>query len=310
MGPAEVETAVADAHRRGWGLVLAATARVARDLDLAEECVQEAYAAALVSWARDGVPNNPAAWLTTTAKRRAMDAVRRERVLRSKLPLLVEAEAMVDEVAMDGPLEPVEQEPEDVVPDERLRLIFLCCHPALAQDAQMALTLRLVCGVSSGDIARMFLVSEPTMAARMTRAKKKISTARIRYRVPGSAELPDRLRAVLAVIHLLFTTGHTAPSGASLVRTDLVDQALHLTRMLRDLMPDEREVWGLLALLLVTDARRATRVDADGRLLRLEEQDRSLWDQSAIAEAHAPGARDARAVQPHRQGPADHLTRW
>jgi hypothetical protein len=171
-------------------------------------------------------------------------------------------------------------------------------------------TLRLVCGVSSGDIARMFLVSEPTMAARMTRAKKKISTARIRYRVPGSAELPDRLRAVLAVIHLLFTTGHTAPSGASLVRTDLVDQALHLTRMLRDLMPDEREVWGLLALLLVTDARRATRVDADGRLLRLEEQDRSLWDQSAIAEAHAPGARDARAVQPHRQGPADHVTRW
>ncbi len=285
-GPTKVETAVADAHRDGWGLVLAATARVARDLDLAEECVQEAYAAALVSWARDGVPNNPAAWLTTTAKRRAMDAVRRERLMRSKLPLLVEAEAMVDEVAMDGPPEPVEQEPEDVVPDERLRLIFLCCHPALAQDAQMALTLRLVCGVGTGDIARMFLVSEPTMAARMTRAKKKISTARIPYRVPGAAELPDRLRAVLAVIHLLFTTGHTAPSGPSLVRTDLVDQALHLTRMLRDLMPDEREVWGLLALLLVTDARRATRVDAAGRLLRLEEQDRSLWDQSAITEAH------------------------
>ena len=162
----------------------------------------------------------------------------------------------------------------------------MCCHPALAQDAQLALTLRLVCGVSTADIARAFLVSEPTMAARLTRAKKKISAARIPYRVPGAAELPDRLRAVLGVIHLLFTTGHTAPSGASLVRTDLVDQALHLARMLRDLMPDEREVWGLLALLLVTDARRATRVDADGRLLRLEEQDRSRWDRAAIAEAH------------------------
>lgn len=282
--PADVEAAVVDAHRRGWALVLAATARVARDLDLAEECVQEAYAAALVSWARDGIPDNPVAWLTTTAKRRAMDAVRRERVFRSKLPLLVEPEEVVDEIAMDEPVEPVVQ--QDVVPDERLRLIFLCCHPALAQDAQLALTLRLVCGVSTGDIAKALLVSDPTMAARITRAKKKISTARIPYRMPGAAELPDRLRAVLAVIHLLFTAGHTAPSGTSLVRTDLVDQSLHLARMLRDLMPDEREVWGLLALLLVTDARRAGRVDSDGRLLRLEDQDRSLWDRAAIAEAH------------------------
>ena len=282
--PADVETAVVDAHRRGGALVLAATARVARDLDLAEECVQEAYAAALVSWARDGIPDNPAAWLTTTAKRRAMDAVRREQVFRSKLPLLVEPEEVVDEIAMAEPVEPVE--PEDVVPDERLRLIFLCCHPALAQDAQLALTLRLVCGVSTGDIAKALLVSESTMAARITRAKKKISTARIPYRMPGAAELPDRLRAVLAVIHLLFTAGHTAPSGTSLVRTDLVDQSLHLARMLRDLMPDEREVWGLLALLLVTDARRAGRVDSDGRLVRLEDQDRSLWDRAAIAEAH------------------------
>ena len=282
-GPADVEAAVVDAHRREWALVLAATARVARDLDLAEECVQEAYAAALVLWPRDGIPNNPAAWLTTTARRRAMDAVRRERVFRAKLPLLVEPEEMLDEVAMD---EPAEAESADVVPDERLRLIFLCCHPALAQDAQLALTLRLVCGVPTADIARAFLVSEPTMAARLTRAKKKISAARIPYRVPTAAELPDRLRAVLGVIHVLFTTGHTAPSGASLVRTDLVDQALHLSRMLRDVMPDEREVWGLLALLLVTDARRSTRVDADGRLLRLEQQDRSQWDRAAIAEAH------------------------
>jgi RNA polymerase sigma-70 factor (ECF subfamily) len=186
-------------------------------------------------------------------------------------------------VAID---EPAAVEPEDIVPDERLRLIFMCCHPALAQEAQLALTLRLVCGVTTADIARAFLVSEPTMAARMTRAKKKISAARIPFRLPEAAELPDRLRAVLGVIHLLFTTGHTAPSGASLVRTDLVDQSLRLARMLRELMPDERELRGLLALLLVTDARRATRVDADGRLLRLQDQDRSLWDRPAMAEAH------------------------
>ncbi|WP_199923693.1 RNA polymerase sigma factor [Streptomyces cellulosae] len=283
MPRADVETAVADAHCRGWALVLAATVRVARDLDLAEECVQEAYVAALASWARDGIPSNPAAWLTTAAKRRAMDAVRREQTFRSKLPLLVESEETEDKVAID---EPAAVEPEDVVPDERLRLIFMCCHPALAQETQLALTLRLVCGVTTADIARAFLVSEPTMAARMTRAKKKISAARIPFRLPEAAELPDRLRAVLGVIHLLFTTGHTAPSGASLVRTDLVYQSLRLTRLLGELMPDEREVRGLLALLLVTDARRATRVDSDGRLLRLEDQDRSLWDRPAMAEAH------------------------
>jgi RNA polymerase sigma-70 factor (ECF subfamily) len=280
---ADVGTAVADAHRRGWALVLAATARVARDLDLAEECVQEAYAAALARWARDGIPDNPEAWLTTAAKRRAMDAARREQTLRLKLPLLVEPEETEDEVAVD---EPAAVEPEDVVPDERLRLIFMCCHPALAQEAQLALTLRLVCGMTTADIARALLVSESTMAARMTRAKKKISAARIPFRLPGAAELPDRLGAVLGVIHLLFTAGHTAPSGASLIRTDPVDQSLRLARMLRELMPDEREVRGLLALLLVTDARRATRVDADGRLLRLEDQDRSLWDRTALAEAH------------------------
>jgi RNA polymerase sigma factor (sigma-70 family) len=284
-----VEEAVADAHRREWALVLATTARVARDLDVAEECVQEAYAAALVTWARDGIPGNPAAWLTTTAKRRAMDALGREQTLRAKLPLLVERDEAVDEVVFDGAAtdEPVAEDPEDVVPDERLRLIFTCCHPALAQEAQLALTLRLVCGVSTADIARAFLVSEPTMAARLTRAKKKISAARIPYRVPGAVELPERLQGVLGVIHLLFTTGHTAPSGPSLVRPDLVDRSLHLARMLRALMPDEREVSGLLALLLVIDARRATRVDDAGRLLRLEEQDRSQWDPSAIAEAHS-----------------------
>jgi RNA polymerase sigma-70 factor (ECF subfamily) len=171
------------------------------------------------------------------------------------------------------------------VPDERLRLIFTCCHPALAQEAQVALTLRLVCGVPVPAIARAFLVSEPAMAARITRAKKKIAVARIPYRIPRPADLPGRLDGVLQVIHLLFTTGHTAPSGSSLVRADLVDLALHLTRMLRELMPDSTDVRGLHALLLVTDARRATRTDADGRLLRLSEQDRSRWDAAALAQA-------------------------
>ncbi|HYU83353.1 MAG TPA: RNA polymerase sigma factor [Kribbellaceae bacterium] len=267
------ERAVTDAHRREWAFVLAATARVAGDFDLAEECVQDAYVAALGAWARDGVPGKPGAWLTATAKRKALDVLRRDRVFRSKMPLLVEP----DEAEMD-------EAEEDAVPDDRLRLIFTCCHPALATDAQVALTLRLVCGVSTGDIAHAFLVSEPTMAARVTRAKKKISAARIPYRVPGASELPERLDAVLSVIHLLYTTGHTAPSGTDLVRADLVDRALHLTRMLLALMPDEPEVRGLLALLLVTDARRATRTDAEGRLLVLEDQDRSAWDRAAIDE--------------------------
>jgi RNA polymerase sigma factor (sigma-70 family) len=281
---AAAEAAVVAAHRREWTLVVAATVRVARDLDLAEECVQEAYAAALESWARDGVPLNPAAWLVTTAKRRAMDAIRRDQTFRSKLPLLIEEEAVEDAAVDDPP--PEDEEPHDVVRDERLRLIFTCCHPALGQEAQVALTLRLVCGVSAPDIARAFLVSGPTMAARITRAKKKISGARIPYRVPRPAELPDRLRAALGVIHLLFTAGHTAPSGPALTRDDLADRALSLARMLHESMPDEPEARGLLALLLVTDARRATRVAADGRLLRLEEQDRSRWDRAAIAEAH------------------------
>ncbi|MFF7211922.1 RNA polymerase sigma factor [Streptomyces sp. NPDC008238] len=292
---------VADAHRSEWAFVLAATVRVARDLDLAEECVQEAYAAALSVWERDGIPDNPAAWLTTAAKRRAMDVIRRERTFRSKLPLLVEPEEAVDELALDELGRPDgsgTRDLEDAVPDERLRLIFTCCHPALAPEAQLALTLRLVCGLPTPDVARALLVSERTMAARITRAKKKISVARIPYRVPRPAELPDRLTAVLGVLHLLFTSGHTAPSGPTLMRTDLADHALHLARTLRNLMPDEPEVRGLLALLLVTDARRATRTGADGRLLRLAEQDRSLWDRTALAEAYeliVSGLRGGRA---------------
>ncbi len=272
-----IAAAVAEAHRREWAYVLAATARVTRDLDAAEECVQDAYVAALDAWARQGVPRNPGAWLTTAARHRALDTLRRNRTLRTKLPLLI-----VTEAASGDEAEP--DEGSEVIADDRLRLIFTCCHPALAREAQVALTLRLVCGLSTAEIAKAFVVSEPTMAARVTRAKKKISAARIAYRVPEAAELPDRLDAVLTVIHLLYTTGHTDPHGAGLVRPDLVERAIALARLLRELMPDEPEADGLLALLLITDARRATRTDANGGLQLLEHQDRSLWDGAAIAE--------------------------
>jgi RNA polymerase sigma-70 factor, ECF subfamily len=287
-------SAVAEAHRREWAFVLAATVRVARDIDVAEECVQDAYVAALDAWSRQGVPDNPAAWLTTAARRKALDALRRDKTMRAKLPLLIEpvpAESGPDDLDADG---------EQAIPDDRLRLVFTCCHPALGREAQVALALRLVCGLSTGQIARAFLVSEATMAARVTRAKKKISAARIPYRVPASADLPDRLDAVLTVVHLLYTTGHTAPEGGDLVRADLVDRAIRLARMLLVLMPDEREVGGLLALLLLTDARRATRTDAAGRLLRLEEQDRSQWDHHAIAEGMSLLATAQRGAGPGR----------
>jgi RNA polymerase sigma-70 factor (ECF subfamily) len=303
---AAVAAALADAHRREWARVLAATARVARDLDLAEECVQEAYASALRSWEATGIPDNPAAWLTTAAKRRAIDAIRRDSALRARLPLLVEPEAEPepaapgDDAAGDWTRTEDAMDPAAPAPDDRLRLIFTCCHPALATEAQVALTLRLVCGVATPDIARSFLVTETTMAARLTRAKKKIAVARIPYRVPRAAELPERLRAVLNVIHLLFTAGHTAPSGPSLVRADLVERALQLTALLRELMPDETEVRGLYALLLVTDARRATRTDESGRLVRLEDQDRWRWDGAALAEAERLITGCLRAGRPGR----------
>jgi RNA polymerase sigma-70 factor (ECF subfamily) len=250
--------------------------RVTRDLNVAEECVQDAYVAALGAWARDGVPDRPGAWLTTAARRNAVNVLRRAQTLRTKLPLLIEPET----TEMDETAE------ETAIPDDRLRLIFTCCHPALAHEAQVALTLRLVCGVSTGDIASAFLVSEPTMAARLTRAKKKIAAARIPYSVPEAAELPARVDAVLTVVHLLATTGHTAPSGDELVRLDLLDRALDLARMLTVLLPDDREVSGLLALLLLHQARREARTDETGRLVLLEDQDRSRWDRDAIAEAH------------------------
>jgi RNA polymerase sigma-70 factor (ECF subfamily) len=274
----QVQQALAEAHRREWAFVLAATVRVAGNLDVAEECVQDAFVSALQAWTRRGIPSKPGAWLTTAARRRALDVLRRDRTLHRKLPLLIEAGP--------GPQTGVQAggEEVDVIPDDRLRLVFTCCHPALAREAQVALTLRLVCGLTTAEIAHAFLVSETTMAARITRAKKKIMLARIPYRVPPAHELPDRLDAVLTVVHLLFTSGHTAPSGEELVRADLVERALDLARMLHALMPDDREVRGLLALLLLLDARRATRTAPDGRLLLLEEQDRSSWDRRAIAE--------------------------
>jgi RNA polymerase sigma-70 factor (ECF subfamily) len=265
-----VAAAVAEAHRREWAFVLAATVRVTRDIDLAEECVQDAYAQALATWTDRGVPAKPGAWLTTVARRRALDLLRREVTLRRALPLLVDDEPAG---AAGGPF-----------PDDRLRLIFTCCHPSLATEAQVALTLRLLCGLSTAEVARAFLLTEPTMAARITRAKKKIATARIPYRMPSVADLPERTEAVLAVVHLLFTTGHTAPAGADLIRRDLVERALDLARMLRALLPDDADVAALLALILLTDARRETRIAADGRLLLLAEQDRTRWDAAQIAE--------------------------
>jgi RNA polymerase sigma-70 factor (ECF subfamily) len=279
--PDEPAAAVADAHRREWALVLAATVRVTRDLDLAEECVQEAYLRALGSWRVDGVPRNPAAWLTTVARRRALDVLRRDALFRKAMPQLV-VEEVEDAADVAEPAEPA-----DAFPDDRLRLVFTCCHPALSLEAQVALTLRLVCGLSTAEVARGFLVGEATMAARITRAKKKIAGARIPYRIPAPAELPERVAAVLAVVYLIFTTGHAAPAGDRLVRNDLVGIAIGLARMLRALLPADAAVTGLLALLLLTDARRGARLGPSGELLLLAEQDRARWDRAAIAEGVA-----------------------
>lgn len=289
-----VAEAVAEAHRREWASVLAATVRVTRDLDLAEECAQDAYARALTAWASGGVPDRPGAWLTTVARRRALDLLRREATLRRSLQLL-----------LDDAGEPAQGSDEAVPPegasqgiaDDRLRLIFVCCHPALSQEARVALTLRLVCGLSTAEVARAFLVSPPTMTTRITRAKKKIAAARIPYRVPPADELPERVEAVLDVVNLLFATGHTAPAGKELVRGDLIERSLDLARMLRALLPADAEVAGLLALILLTDSRRAARIDADGSLVLLADQDRGLWDRGAIGEG-APLVREALGRRP------------
>ncbi len=268
-----VVEALEQAHRHEWAVVLAATVRLTRDLDLAEECAQEAYVAALQTWPAHGVPSRPGAWLTTTARRKALDRLRREQTLRRKLPLLVEP---------DG--EPTEDVADEVVADDRLRLVFICCHPTLSPDAQVALTLRLVCGVPTAEIARAFLVPEATMAARLTRAKKKIAQARIPFRLPAADELPQRLDSALTAVHLLYSTGHTAAGGADLAREDVCRRGVDLARVLVGLLPEEPEARGLLGLLLLAEARRPARTDDRGHLVLLADQDRTRWDRTLLAQ--------------------------
>lgn len=272
--PAEVASAIEQAHHQEWAYVLAATARVAADLDLAEDCVQDAYAKALVHWQAEGIPRRPGAWLTTVATRRALEQRRRSAVLERKLPLLVP--------------DPVDNDPQDggtgVFPDDRLRLVFTCCHPALSQESQVALTLKLVCGLSSAEIAKAFLVKEATLQARITRAKHKIAKTRIPYRVPRVGELPERIDAVLDVVHLVYSVGSTAKFGDQLSRPDLARRGLDLARMVHLLLPDSAEASALLGHLLLTQSREAARVDDAGRLVLMQDQDRSRWDGELIAE--------------------------
>jgi RNA polymerase sigma-70 factor, ECF subfamily len=275
---ADVEAAVTQAFRDEWGRIVATLIRVTGNWDLAEECAQDAFTAALQRWPRDGIPRRPGAWLTTTARNRATDRLRRDAVGAAKLR---------EVAAMSLPPEPEAGQDDHAVPDDRLRLMFTCCHPALALEAQVALTLRTLAGLTTPEIARAFLVGEPTMAKRLVRAKQKIRQAGIPYRVPPAHLLPERTPAVLGVLYLLFNEGYSASSGTNPLRQGLTAEAIRLARVLTRLMPEEPEAAGLLALMLLHDARRATRLDDAGDVVTLEEQDRGRWDAAEIAEGTA-----------------------
>jgi len=280
---ADVETAVAQAFRDEWGRVVATLIRTTGDWDVAEECAQDAFARALERWPRDGIPRNPGAWLTTTARNRAIDRLRRVATGVAKLQE-VAVLSRPDQPAGEPGADPQHHDDDSGVEDDRLRLIFTCCHPALSVDAQVALTLRTLAGLTTPEIARAFLVPESTMAQRLVRAKHKIRNAGIPYRVPPAHLLPERTGSVLGVLYLLFNEGYAATAGADLVRSGLCDEAIRLGRTLTALMPDEPEAVGLLALMLLHDARRSARVDAASDLVPLEEQDRTRWDAAAIEE--------------------------
>jgi RNA polymerase sigma-70 factor (ECF subfamily) len=287
-----VSTAIAGAFRDERAIVLATLIRQVGDFQLAEDAVQDAFEAAVTVWRRDGVPANPGAWITTAARRRAIDRLRRNRSVADR------AERLAELTRLDAQHEEPSMDDESTIVDDRLRLVFTCCHPALEMPARVALTLRALGGMTTGEIARAFLVAEPTMGKRIVRAKRKIADARIPYRVPADEELPDRLRGVLRVVYLIFNEGYAAAEGDRLVREELCDEAIRLGELLSRLMPDDAEVWGLLALMLLHDARRAARVDASGRYVALDVQDRSLWDQDRIREGLAKLERAVRLRRP------------
>jgi RNA polymerase sigma-70 factor (ECF subfamily) len=287
-----VSAAVAGAFRDERAIVLATLIRQVGDFQLAEDAVQDAYEAAVTGWRRDGVPANPGAWITTAARRRAIDRLRRNRSVADR------AERLAELMRLDAQHEEPSMDDVSAIVDDRLRLVFTCCHPALEMPARVALTLRALGGMTTGEIARAFLVAEPTMGKRIVRAKRKIADARIPYRVPSDEELPDRLRGVLRVVYLIFNEGYAATEGDRLVRDELCDEAIRLGRLLALLMPDDAEVWGLLALMLLHDARRDARVDPSGRYVALDQQDRALWDGERMADGLAQLERAVRLRRP------------